>query len=499
MNLINRLRKKFNYFFEVIIALSLTKLVTRLIFFRLRKVIRSSGEYSVAFFPYASPDSWALHLTVARFLGKARGPKNEVHFFSDTYKIPIQNQINYFIDAPCSKLNYAQKIAYFNLKSMGDPNLARGIIDQYRRMCNREEFFNETLLDFKILEEISDSINRAEYVVNNFRLIVLTDLAYAFNRAIISRSRIYHCRVLVLSADGRFFEPEWDENFAIDMVTWSSILQKFNSLNLDRKYQQYSLAKNYAETRFLGKSRDKESQLAFQKISEAKTGDFGATVFLHCIRDASNDNPFKTPGNEDYFLWTRNLIRFIAQNKLDWQIKLHPHRAQYPDEDYIIANLLADENLNFVDSVTEASTSAILENGSTIITFSGTITVEAAVRGIKSICFGDRFPAGICLSSTFQTILSDISSLESEPTLSERDIEHATLILFGIARESQLAFSMTLSDPIQPNSSALYRKFAYYRSLRELFDKSDSVDFMKTLQAILDQVESMKFGADSEK
>ncbi len=480
-----RIRKKIEYIFGVQFAFFFTYITVRAILLRQPRQKLLMEKCTFGFVTYPAVDIWALHLLFANLLKQNSSIKLDIKFFRGVHQIPLDNSVFFFTDAPSLPISYREKVNYLLRKSNGDANIARGMIDQYRRMCGAEEFKEKTVINYSILKEISDSLARAKYITDSCDILVIPDLAYTFNRTVVSLMKNRGAKVLVLTVDGRFLEPEWEEGFAHDMPRAKTILENYDSLSPQFKEIELNRAKSYLQARFEGTSSDRDSQNAFQENDKTCPPNSNPTVFLHCFRDATGDNPFNFPGNEDYFLWTQNLIEFISVNNLNWEIKPHPSRNQHPNEDEILTALLNSTDLRYnSNKLSTNSALAIMRSRSPVVTFAGTIALETAVHGYKSICFGERFPQELCIKQDFSSLLTEGSELDVDYERSELLIERATIALHGMSREAQLAYNLTPSEPIQPNTSLILRKYAYISILIELFRKSGQVEFRETLNTL---------------
>jgi hypothetical protein len=163
---------------------------------------------------------------------------------------------------------------------------------------------------------------------------------------------------------------------------------------------------------------------------------------------------------------------------------LHPNRIQYPDEEYIIEQLLASYDFELDDLISFVPTSQILLHKSLVITFSGTIALETAVQGYRSICFGNRYSNEFCRITDFKSVISDSGGKVSSYNLSAASIERASLIMYGVSREAQVAYELSLKEPVQPNSSRMFRKITYLTKLLEFHKKSGNVKFVDSLEVV---------------
>lgn len=467
---------KLNYLFEVRIPLLLTKFTVFALLDQMSHNTLVSKPFKAVFISYPSVDVWAIHQLVSMALRKNSKSCIDTKFIWSSYQIPVKDDY-FFSDAPQIPITYQGKISYILDKSGGDANIARGMIDQYRRMCDKDEFIKTVEFNHRVLREISNAISRAKYIATTCDVLIIPDLAYAFNRAAVSFMKQKGGAVFILSADGRFFEVEWEGDFAIDLKSPSKIFLDFENLSFEEKDLHLRKAIQYTQSRLSGKSADIESRLAFQESSHILSDDSSPIFFLHCIRDASNDNPFMSPGNEDYFIWTRNVIQYVARNKFDCQIKLHPSLFQYPDEEYLIYETLKSYGLSPDDYITSISTAQVLKGKRTVLTFSGTISLETAHNGYKSFCFGHRFSDELCIVTDFDSLESDLVLSRESKLLSNESVNRANLVLYENSREFQAAHFLTLRTPILPNTSKMFRRFSYVFCLKEILDKRKDAEF----------------------
>jgi hypothetical protein len=298
------------------------------------------------FLPYDSIDCIMQHLAAAR----------AVERLGLTTRVVIPRRIVDRMESrPSLKrsaadqpLNYDDRIFQLNEWAEGSADIARGFVDEYRRTCDVDAFFDVRPLERFIALRLFGAQEVAEACVNNAAVLVLPDLAYAFNRSISAFSRDANRQLFILNPHGRFRQIDLRGDFAYEEPWLATHSWPEGSIDL-RRVQP--LADRFVEARRVnGGQRDWNLRLAEIEDSRVKSSDnHGTVVFMHCIRDAEQV-PLRFNEQEwiyapDLFCWTRSITRIASENPASWSLRPHPASKHYEGEAAILGRLFSEAGL----------------------------------------------------------------------------------------------------------------------------------------------------------
>ena len=221
------------------------------------------------------------------------------------------------------------------------------------------------------------------------------------NKLILGHS-VYHSRVLL--AFYRFFG-----NDVYNFANWNYHLQ----------FKNYDNAWWYIEDINTFKINDKEVELYFKnkilgkgnsaedidKIYKSNKSNFDKTkkltvklpnnvIFLHIFKDS----PFNVIDTErifkDYFDWIEKSLYIISETNEKWSLRIHPSSERWGENQVLILNKILekvekrlDKNLNniTIENSNDRTSFSLLKNANKIVSFNGTIHLEALCFGIKPI------------------------------------------------------------------------------------------------------------------
>ncbi len=176
--------------------------------------------------------------------------------------------------------------------------------------------------------------------------------------------------------------------------SWS-IFDKKTLIKL-RKKKILESSISYWKGRLKGHGNYEDAKIAFNKKNYKKNyHTFNNIIFLHIFRDS----PFNVIDRQrifsDYVDWIDKTLRILKYSKEDWIIRPHPNFKRWGENSYKtykeILNKIANNNdLKNVKYLNDKIPNIdLLKKAKRILTFSGTVHVEAACLGIKPIVISD--------------------------------------------------------------------------------------------------------------
>jgi hypothetical protein len=176
--------------------------------------------------------------------------------------------------------------------------------------------------------------------------------------------------------------------------SWS-IFDKKTLIKL-RKKEVLKSSISYWNGRLMGHGNYEDAKIAFHKTSYKKNNhNFNNVILLHIFRDS----PFNVIDRKrifsDYVDWIDKTLRILKYSKEDWIIRPHPNFKRWGENSYKtykeILNKIANnndlKNVKFLND--KIPNIELLKKAKRILTFSGTVHVEAACLGIKPIVISD--------------------------------------------------------------------------------------------------------------
>ncbi len=193
-----------------------------------------------------------------------------------------------------------------------------------------------------------------------------------------------------------------------DKISHMLNTKEYGGLN---NYDDISRQFAYASDKWNGKREDTAARLGLDKTKK------NAAIFCHCLTDwvhCSEKQLF-----QDYYTWMRETLALIqSNNHVNWLVKPHPMRKFYLNENDIVNNAVKEYPADHVYIVSDdISTEAILDVSDFVITVTGTVGIEAAVKGIKTIVAGKAWYSGFGFTADpesieeYKEMLSNIENL----------------------------------------------------------------------------------------
>jgi len=174
-----------------------------------------------------------------------------------------------------------------------------------------------------------------------------------------------------------------------------------------KKKIHISKINHYFGNRIIGKGSYLDSINAFKKKSANFYMNYNI-IFLHVFKDS----PFNVIDRQrifvDYFDWIKSTLENIKYSKENWLLRLHPSHERWGEDQRKIINKLIKNTFkvcvpnNIFIEEKQSSNIDLFKNAKKIITFNGTVEVEAACFGIKPIVISSDFLKRIDKSMVFK-------------------------------------------------------------------------------------------------
>ena len=200
-------------------------------------------------------------------------------------------------------------------------------------------------------------------------------------------------------------------------------------------------ASSFWESRLAGNSNYFDASLSFQGLQITETTPINV-VYLHIFKDSPFNHIDRTRIYADYYEWILETLRILSHSTESWLIKTHPSSLRWGEDSlstldalakYVFPQGLPSHILTDDCSLSNAS---ILPNVKRVVTFSGSVHLEAAAYGVKPIVISSTLLD--CLSPSLvhkPTSVSHYKKLLCQPSsssifkLSQPDINLSRQIL----------------------------------------------------------------------
>ena len=245
------------------------------------------------------------------------------------------------------------------------------------------------------------NLYRATVIIKNDSVtsLFLGHTVYS-SRALIAYARKYNVDII---AQGFF---SFSRLTTYDDAGWSTLTHK-DWISLLSK-TPISLSDEYWENRLAGSSKYLDAAEAFKKTQEISVDTPKNILFMHTFRDS----PFNTLDRSrifcDYIEWFTNTLDLMSKSSETWLLKTHPSASKWGENqskwieesckcvfgtDRLPENIIVD-NSNY-------SNIELLSNCRRIVTYRGTVHLEAAAFGVKPIVISNvslsSFNSDLCL------------------------------------------------------------------------------------------------------
>lgn len=346
--------------------------------------------------------------------------------------------------------SFNELINYLKLYVSNDPILARGIIDEFTRICPVKIFMGEFKVSSEFLFRADYIIKEAKKILEKADAIVIPDSAYLFNSALIYESRKNLKSCWNLNPDRVWFHYS---DYKYNMLNIDYFVTEYNNNPLPHEFNS---VKEYIEDRYNRKTKnrsyDKNAFLGKQSLPMSLKNK--KVLFLHAFRDA-NLLPIDTvnPNSifDTYYEWADYSLSLIAKNPSGWIIRPHPAAANYEGDADIFEYLIKKYDLRSIVSSEKISVTSILEQGLPVYTHSGTIALETAAFGYPSFVCSNRFPESLVKIAKSKQQWFEFMTMELEDILKLRlnhyDTRLAQYLLYKIFNQRQILFAPKYGQP----------------------------------------------------
>ncbi len=148
----------------------------------------------------------------------------------------------------------------------------------------------------------------------------------------------------------------------------------------------------YFHVRQSGKGNYLDSKRALRGIKKDRNFKNFNTLFLHVFRDSPYNVIDKNRIFVDYFDWVINTLKILKESNEKWIIRYHPSHQRWGENQNktllsIIEEAIGSKKLpeNFIIDKGTYSNEFLIKNSTKVITFNGTVQLETACYGKKSI------------------------------------------------------------------------------------------------------------------
>jgi hypothetical protein len=360
--------------------------------------------------------------------------------------------------------SFGEAVSYILTSTSVDYHFQRGVLDEYIRRAPADWLVKDFFVPDVLLDLARNVRAEAESSLRNCSALVLAESSYLKRRALLSVARQNGIPCWILSPKGQWLliDDSQDEDSVDNLYADTSALISLEPEIVGR-------AKSYIDKRFKGKTLgDIDAPLVYRHRSVAAgVIEDRKILFLHALRDA-NQLSLRTKENSEflptYLEWTDLAFREISKNPLDWWIKPHPSRFNWPDELKIVSSLLSKHGVPQEILRPDLNTSEVLARRLPVYTHSGTIALEAASLGYRAHVCSSTIPSELSNQST------DFHSFEAAYAL---DLANAA------------------GSPLDASASELASVILYLKFLRRALkispritsvDRSTKSNFMKSLR-----------------
>lgn len=200
-------------------------------------------------------------------------------------------------------------------------------------------------------------------------------------------------------------------------------------------------ASSFWHSRLAGNTNYFDASLSFQGLQTTdKTP--SNIVYLHIFKDSPFNHIDRTRIFADYYEWILETLRILGHSSESWLIKTHPSSLRWGEDSLATLDTLAKYVFphglppHILTDDSSLSNSSILANAKRVVTYSGSVHLEAAAYGIKPIVISSTLLESLLPSLVHKpTTLSNYQQLLCEPSsssifkLSQLDINLSRQIL----------------------------------------------------------------------
>ena len=289
---------------------------------------------------------------------------------------------------------------------------------------------------YSILKCLSSIELGKKIYYENISLVFLGHTVYS-NRALFAFLRKKNIKVYTQAAFNIHKQhPKFDNS-------WHFISPKKLSF-VKKKIKSKKILK-YFNVRQSGKGNYSDSKSALKGVKNDKNLNNFNTLFLHVFRDSPYNVIDKNRIFVDYFDWVINTLKILKGSNEKWIIRYHPSHLKWGENQNktllsIIKDAVGTKKLpsNFIIDNGKYSNDFLIQNSTKVITFNGTVQLETACYGKKSISimsYLKRQNLSFCprkLKTYRKLLLLDKNSYQKISNLNPNSILKAKYILYII-------------------------------------------------------------------
>lgn len=312
-------------------------------------------------------------------------------------------------------------------RELWTPNIFRGMIDSVARIEHPDVFIGRAL-DAKLYAKLLDRLLRG-LSEGQSSGAVMTDFAYVQNRARLEAIGRNGHALVCLNPHGVCFVTSPDG--ALPYADEIALRQTWQLKWTEGLSQEVVDNAFFAQT--AGFIRDPSRFLAHNNTHGIESLSKRKVIALHVIRDAGSPAAQRFDGIpiRDYFEWAELMLTFVDGRWNEWAVKTHPARGWYPDEDEIVARLLARFDVPSSAMLVDYPMESLIQERVPIFTFAGTIAYECAARGVLAYTFSQTSLSDVSVHVASMERLTAYSELLEAPSATDAQVSVARRVLVG--------------------------------------------------------------------
>lgn len=206
-------------------------------------------------------------------------------------------------------------------------------------------------------------------------------------------------------------------------------------------------------------------------------------IFLHVFRDSSYDNIDPNRIFFGYHEWFEETLKILKESKEDWIVRTHPIMHKWGEDSNLIVekfikkvfNNVIPNNIKIQNGF--ISNFELLNHAKRIVTYSGSVHIEAACFGIKPICISETTLERVRKDFILKPkSLNHYKKLLLKPKhdnlfrLSKNKVEEAKTILF--IKDNVISFSDVLKSKNIYRGSSAQEKIEEFKKNKKKLKKN---------------------------
>ena len=352
-------------------------------------------------------------------------------------------------------------------------------------------FWDISYVNSKDIDLIPSYLNRIKSILKIFLVIDFCNNIYKNIDTAFLSHKVYTARVLLANFYKKkinIFTHSGNSIYKIDKKDNTSNFIEKSNLEKLTLYLKIKNINKYWKNVLTGCSKNLDTCL----ISKVKNKLYSLNqdkslnvIFLHVFRDSSYDNIDPNRIFFGYHEWFEETLKILKESKEDWIVRTHPIMHKWGEDSNLIVekfikkvfNNVIPNNIKIENGF--ISNFELLNYAKRIVTYSGSVHIEAACFGIKPICISETTLERVSkdfilkpksLNQYKQLLLKSIN--DNLFKLSKNKIEKAKTILF--IKDNIISFSDVLK------SKNIYRGSSPQEKIEEL--KKNKKQVKKNLQ-----------------